>query len=331
MYNHNYSIKTLYDYCRNEHPVKNIGILDLTTNQYQDVDRNFNWIDLVPTIDEYIYHNYGYRILRDYSPPVKMMDIVMLQNEIQNMLLTNEYKYKTLYVTTTFEYNPIENYSSIEERYHYGEDTGSNTLTTGAGKTTVINDIGETVSTTTESSSEHIATDKVDYGQHRETQTDDIAKQKETVISNNGTTEQVHSVSPSDETVFYGKDKTVTDQTKDGEMTTTRDAHTDNHTINIEPKSDTTTTTIKPYEDTTTNRLNNRQDVNTTTTDTKEDINRRDLQTEFYEKNTKSGNVGVTTSQQMLMSEREVANFSLISIIAHDIVNQITKNLIQSF
>ena len=39
------------------------------------------------------------------------------------------------------------------------------------------------------------------------------------------------------------------------------------------------------------------------------------------------GNIGVTTSQQMLMSERDVANFSLIKIIANDVVDDISYNL----
>ena len=39
---------------------------------------------------------------------------------------------------------------------------------------------------------------------------------------------------------------------------------------------------------------------------------------------TRKGNIGVTTSQQMIMSEREVANFEFMRIVAKDIVNNIT-------
>lgn len=39
------------------------------------------------------------------------------------------------------------------------------------------------------------------------------------------------------------------------------------------------------------------------------------------------GNIGVTTSQQMLLSERDVSNFSLIKIIANDVVDSISYNL----
>lgn len=36
---------------------------------------------------------------------------------------------------------------------------------------------------------------------------------------------------------------------------------------------------------------------------------------------TRSGNIGVTTSQQMIMSEREVAEFSFLSVLTRDLVN----------
>ena len=39
---------------------------------------------------------------------------------------------------------------------------------------------------------------------------------------------------------------------------------------------------------------------------------------------TRKGNIGVTTSQQMIMSEREVANFEFMKIVAKDIVNNIS-------
>ena len=39
---------------------------------------------------------------------------------------------------------------------------------------------------------------------------------------------------------------------------------------------------------------------------------------------TRKGNIGVTTSQQMIISEREVANFEFIKIVAKDIINNIT-------
>lgn len=39
---------------------------------------------------------------------------------------------------------------------------------------------------------------------------------------------------------------------------------------------------------------------------------------------TRKGNIGVTTSQQMIISEREVANFEFMKIVAKDIVNNIS-------
>lgn len=41
----------------------------------------------------------------------------------------------------------------------------------------------------------------------------------------------------------------------------------------------------------------------------------------------RSGNIGVTTTQQMIQQEREVLKFNLFSIISRDIINKITYNI----
>ena len=55
---------------------------------------------------------------------------------------------------------------------------------------------------------------------------------------------------------------------------------------------------------------------------------KNDIGNVVVDRNSKiSGNIGVTTSQQMLQSEREVAFFELIKIIAHDTVNAICSGI----
>ena len=46
-------------------------------------------------------------------------------------------------------------------------------------------------------------------------------------------------------------------------------------------------------------------------------------ETTYKHENRTRGNIGVTTSQQMLESEREVALFNFVGIVAHDIVKLI--------
>ena len=47
-------------------------------------------------------------------------------------------------------------------------------------------------------------------------------------------------------------------------------------------------------------------------------MDRKDVTT-----HTRSGNIGVTTSQQMLESQRLLANFKFVDIVARDIVKKI--------
>ena len=56
--------------------------------------------------------------------------------------------------------------------------------------------------------------------------------------------------------------------------------------------------------------------TDTMTSGTRKDTHARTL--------TRSGNIGVTTSQQMIESEREVANFSFLKILTEDLVNCFT-------
>lgn len=108
---------------------------------------------------------------------------------------------------------------------------------------------------------------------------------------------------------------------------------------------ETTSEFVSPYDDTETrlskkteNEYTNRKDdtTATSTTQAREDSEtsnssvtvgaRTDTNTNDSTTNhtfTRSGNIGVTTSQQMLQSEREIAYFNFISIVAHDIVKLI--------
>ena len=44
---------------------------------------------------------------------------------------------------------------------------------------------------------------------------------------------------------------------------------------------------------------------------------------------TRKGNIGVTTSQQMIMSEREVRNFSVIKVICSDLISYLCSRVLE--
>lgn len=125
------------------------------------------------------------------------------------------------------------------------------------------------------------------------------------------------------------------------ESTTTQKTNNITHgdqseTVNTSTGSQTNTTTgqnkISPFD--TPNLVNTdgsditdtageRQDVSTLS---RNSYNDTDTTAETITSHIR-GNVGVTTSQQMVLAERDVANFSLIKIIANDVVDGISFNL----
>ena len=118
----------------------------------------------------------------------------------------------------------------------------------------------------------------------------------------NDSNTSVLSVSPSDEKdTFYGKEKTE-NNIQVGQQSTSIDS-----TNSLGEQI-----TTKSAADNIGERNDSKKDVGNVVVD-------RTLRTK--------GNIGVTTSQQMLESERQVADFELIKIIAHDTVNAICSGL----
>ncbi len=118
----------------------------------------------------------------------------------------------------------------------------------------------------------------------------------------NDSNTNVLSVSPSDEKdTFYGKEKNE-NNIQVGQQSTSIDS-----TNSLGEQKTTNSTTDNIGE-----RNDSKKDVGNVVVD-------RTLKTK--------GNIGVTTSQQMLQSEREVAYFELVKIIAHDTVNAICSGL----
>ena len=122
------------------------------------------------------------------------------------------------------------------------------------------------------------------------------------VGARNDSNTNVLSVSPSDEKgAFYGKEKNE-NNIQVGQQSTNIDS-----TNSLGEQNTTNSATDNIGE-----RNDSKKDVGNVVVD-------RTLKTK--------GNIGVTTSQQMLQSEREVAYFELIKIIAHDTVNAICSGL----
>lgn len=207
------------------------------------------------TFDNYIRLKYANREI--YSE-IYMKDEEELSSVYSSWLLyvkayitTNEYKYKTLYETINFSYNPIENYDRKEDI----QTIRTPNLSTESN-TTYINGNGE------------------------------VEEQLGNISNSNSVT---GSISPWDSENFNNKNKNVNEFTQ---------ASITNKTIN-KTKTDTQdNATLLSGTDTT------------------------KVTTSIH------GNIGVTSSQDMIKQEREVALFSFYEILFKDIINFTTESII---
>ena len=103
--------------------------------------------------------------------------------------------------------------------------------------------------------------------------------------------------------------KSFTNRTDENTSTTTTNARTDTRTNTITEK-------VGARQDTTESSTSNTFGGHT-------DATSRNENETYTHKSHMYGNIGVTTSQQMLESEREVAYFNFVSIVAHDIIKLI--------
>ena len=153
---------------------------------------------------------------------------------------------------------------------------------------------------------------------------------------------------PFDSETFYNESQDLTSQSNEDvtNTTTTFTDRADINTTNFIGRTDTNTTNFTNRTDTNTTNYNNvKNDINKSFNERKDENikefeNRNDTSVKEYENrtdentksfidredittHTRSGNIGVTTSQQMLESERMIANFKFVDIVARDIVKKI--------
>ena len=228
-----------------------------------------------------------------------------------------KYKYSKLYDTTLLEYNPIENYSMTEEGTDTTTASGTKTDDLGAYSDTTS---GTDTTTITDSKTEKIGTYE---DASTSTTTSDIAKlttNTSNVTTDTGSETHERKVAPFDSDT-YSEQELNTDTFKD------RRNVTDTETI-VSPHSDTTTTRgtttsgarENSYTTSTTDALQHGMAHNISSRSNSYTDESNGTTTH---KLTRSGNVGVTTSQQMLESERDIAMFNFIGIVAHDIIKSI--------
>ena len=277
----------------------------------------FNDSNFVDMLNEWCKFNHGSLQIRPTIEDSLKTDADVIRKRVTNLINARKYKYTRLYNTTLLEYNPIENYSMTEEGTDTTSASGTKTDDLGAYSDTTS---GTDTNTITDAKTEKIGTyeDAI-----TSTTTNDITKLTTTIkndTTNTGSETHERKVAPFDSDT-YSEQELNTDTFKDRKNTTN------------------TETIVSPHTDTTTKRDNmtggaRENSTTTTTTDLLQHGMSHNISSRSNSytdessgttthKLTRSGNIGVTTSQQMLESERDIALFNFIGIVAHDIIKSI--------
>ena len=290
------------------------------------VDNPTSTAEFQELLKNYIYENFGiYQIsplivMRENSTEKSFDDI---RSEISTLVYkANEYRYNTLYSTIIQEYDPIENYKMIEEitvNYQGDEKTVSQFI--GKEKNT-INYKGEESTVDSKSGTDTNVLTKSG------TESNTLAKSGTENVNESDTRGDVTTTTkkaPFDSENFYNESQDLTSQSKADvkNTTTTFTDRVDNNTTTFANRTDNEQITYNSSNNIN-KSFNGRSDENIKEFDGRADeslksfMNRKDVTT-----HTRSGNIGVTTSQQMLESQRLLANFKFVDIVARDIVKKI--------
>lgn len=233
--------------------------------------------------------------LRTIQPRVQLLaeltnndleDVIQLQ--VKNRILRNNYKYQTLLATESFDYNPIENYNMIE--------SGSDGHTKGQQVNTDLH--GHSLTRT------HSNTDTLTLN------TSDARTSSASISGTSGSTEGNRTDSSSKSVYGYNSSEAVPSEIGQNVKGQQINSGTSSSQSSGSDTLLRTGTEANAHTGTIT-------DANSGT-DTHTEGQRIDSDTHSL---TRSGNIGVTTSQQMIESEREVANFSFLKILTEDLVN----------
>lgn len=287
---------------------------DFAQNGYEPLSSG----DFQTMLTEWINFNHGELQVRPTVENAMETDVTTIQKMVVNLYKVKKYTYERLYNSTLLKYEPIENYDRLE------------TITDSTVKdTTGSTDYGlqNTTSSITSDNvngaqkNDNTTTEKMEYGETTTIIKDKLTKSGKEKSTDSGKKVSERNVAPYDSETYYNQEKT-TDSFDNYSHTNELLDRIDetNSTVNVPTKTDNKTTTvvenIGEKTNTQTSTSQQQQQAHTDTVTGKEEVT-------YKHENHTHGNIGVTTSQQMLESEREVALFNFVGIVAHDIIKLI--------
>ena len=277
-------------------------VAGLITGYPEDVQETFARLitdKYLDAADKLLYTRYGERECRTEDPGIINMEIL-------SYLIINAAYYKKCLAYIDAEYNPVENYSSIEEetiKTEYGErgESGSNT------KAQDTFQHGAHTDSVTEGAP---LTQGGQGGYTVETHTAKVERK----TTPPGDTSTVQTA-PFESSEFFNQDKTTVTHTE-GTETVKRVAESGdsgNDLVTFSQKKD--ISDYQQYNDIA--HVGNTEDSWDKTVDEVEDNVTRNL--------SRSGNIGVMTAAQMMKEDKEFwKSFGWLSDMAHDIANLLT-------
>lgn len=252
-------------------------------------------------LSDYISFNHGELNIRYRLEDSVIENPSIMQDIIVNLYNANKYKYETLYNTTLLKYEPLQNYDRTEEVTDNIERSGTNDTT-----------FGSRTDASTANNTTNIGAQDITNKNDETAKIGAINTETNSSTSKKGSESNEKEVAPYDSENYYNQEKdtlSFTNRSDTNNSTTTTNARTDTRT-------NTNTEKVGARQDTTESSTSNIFGEHT-------DVSSKNENETYTHKSRMYGNIGVTTSQQMLESEREVAYFNFVSIIAHDIIKLI--------
>lgn len=287
---------------------------DFAQNGYEPLSSG----DFQGMLTDWINFNHGELQVRPTVESAMETDVTTIQKMVVNLYKTKKYTYEHLYNSTLLKYEPIENYDRLET---ITDSTIKDT--TGSTDYGLQNTTSSITSDNVDSAqkNDNTTTEKMEYGETTTVIKDKLTKSGKERSTDNGKKVSERNVAPYDSETYYNQEKT-TDSFDNYSHTNELLDRIDetNSTVNVPTKTDNKTTTfienIGEKTNTQTSTSQQQQQAHTDTVTGKEEVT-------YKHENHTHGNIGVTTSQQMLESEREVALFNFVGIVAHDIIKLI--------
>lgn len=287
---------------------------DFAQNGYEPLSSG----DFQGMLTDWINFNHGELQVRPTVENAMETDVTTIQKMVVNLYKVKKYTYERLYNSTLLKYEPIENYDRLE------------TITDSTVKdTTGSTDYGlqNTTSSITSDNvdgaqkNDNTTTEKMEYGETTTIIKDKLTKSGKERSTDSGKKVSERNVAPYDSETYYNQEKTTDSFDTYSHTNELLDRIDEtNSTVNVPTKTDNKTTTvvenIGEKTNTQTSTSQQQQQAHTDTVTGKEEVT-------YKHENHTHGNIGVTTSQQMLESEREVALFNFVGIVAHDIIKLI--------